>query len=106
MEERIYTINLRRGVLPSPKWKKSDDAIAFVRNFLKRHMKSDEIKIDSSISEYIWQHGNQRPPSKIRIKAVKDNDGKVTVSLFGVVTVEEIKVEKSEEKKEVKDEEK
>jgi len=106
MEERIYTINLRRSVLFSPNWRKSDDAVAVVRNFLKRHMKSDDIKIDPSISKNVWQHGNQRPPSKIRIKAIKDDEGKVTASLFGVVTPEELKVEETKEKKEVKTEEK
>ncbi len=99
MEERVYTINLRRAVLLSPTWKKSDDAVAFVRNFLKRHMKAEEVKIDSSISEKIWEHGNQRPVGKIRIKAVKDDEGKVTAQLFGVVTVEELKEKPKEEVK-------
>ena len=101
MEERIYTINLRRGVMTSPRWKKSDDSVSFIRNFLKRHMKSQDIIIDNAVSKEIWKHGNQRPLRKIRIKAVKDDENKVTASLFGTasVVIEESKSEKIEEKK-------
>lgn len=97
MEERIYTINLRRSSLKSPKWKKAKDVMSIVRNFLKKHMKSDDIKIDSSITEKIWQHGGRNPPNKIRIKATKTDDGKVEAVLWEKVT-EEVK-EKTEEKK-------
>ena len=57
-------------------------------------MKSDEVKIGSSINEAIWRRGNQSPPAKLKIKAVKSDDGVVTAELFGV------EIEKPEEVKE------
>lgn len=103
MEERVYTINLRRGILNSPRWKKSDDAVGFVRRFVSKHMKSGEVSIDNSISMKIWEHGNQNPTGKIRIKVVKDDDGKVTARLFDSAPLEpEMKEEKTEEKIEEK----
>jgi large subunit ribosomal protein L31e len=74
MEERIYTINLRKSSLKTPRWEKSKDSVAVVRNFLKKHMKSDDVKIDGSISEKIWSHGGSNPPNKIRIKVTKTDD--------------------------------
>ena len=97
MEERVYTINVRRGVISSPRWKKSQDSVFFIRNFLKRHMKSEDVKIDNSISRSIWSKGNQNPPAKIRIKAVKDDEGMVTASLFGIISEEELKEVTSKE---------
>jgi large subunit ribosomal protein L31e len=75
MAERIYTINLRKATLKVPRWKKSKMSVAIVREFLKRHMKADEIKIGKSITEKIWKSGNQNPPNKIRIKATETEEG-------------------------------
>ncbi len=100
MEERVYTINLRRGVLTSSRWRKSDDSVAFVRNFLKKHMKSDNVKLDGSISKKIWEHGNQNPVRKIRVKVEKDDEGIVTAKLFNAGSVESLTtLEQTEEKK-------
>jgi len=80
------------------RWKKSQHAIYAVRSFLKKHMKEDNVKIGSSISEKIWEHGNQKPPVKIRIKAIKTDDGIVKAEMFGAVFAEELKPEKKKQK--------
>jgi large subunit ribosomal protein L31e len=82
MEERVYTINLRREILEKPRWERSKHAVRAVREFLKRHMKSDKIKIDNSITQAIWTRGATKPLNKIRIKAEKDDEGVVTARLF------------------------
>jgi large subunit ribosomal protein L31e len=55
----------------------------FIRSFLSRHMKvePDKIKLDPSINEKVWERGAQKPPSKIRIRAVKFEDGVVEAEL-------------------------
>ncbi|MDY6930692.1 MAG: 50S ribosomal protein L31e [Halobacteriota archaeon] len=79
-EERIYTIPLRNA-RSVPRWKRSKRAVTEVRLFLLRHTKSDEIKIDPAISERIWERGAERPPSRIRVKVAKDDDGVVEAKL-------------------------
>ncbi len=114
MEEKIFTINIRKSIANAPKWEKSKKSVAVVRNFLKRHMKGDEIKIGQSITEEIWKGGNQNPPCKIRIKAIKTEEGEgeekkkiIKAEMLGVVFPEELKKEKKKEKpKEQKTEEK
>jgi len=78
--ERVYTIPLR-DVKKGPRTIRSPKAIRHVKEFLQRHMKSDDIKLDSSVNEKIWERGIQKIPPKIKVKAVKDEDGSVLVTL-------------------------
>ncbi len=80
LQERIYIIPLR-DTRRAPKWKRSNAAIKDIRKYLARHMKSDEIKLDRSINEKVWERGSEKPPSKIRIRAMKMEDGQVQAEL-------------------------
>ncbi|BAW32154.1 MAG TPA: 50S ribosomal protein L31e [Methanothermobacter sp.] len=79
--ERTYTIPLGR-VKNVPRTKRAPRAIRFIREFLKKHMKSEDIKLDSSINEKIWGRGMQKIPPKIKIKAIKEEDGTVRATLI------------------------
>ena len=72
--ERVYIIPLR-DVKRVPRTIRSPKAIRLVREFLKKHMKSEDIKIDNSINEKIWERGIQKVPPKIKVKATKEEDG-------------------------------
>ena len=78
--ERVYVIPLRK-VKNVPRTIRSPRAIRYVKEFIKRHMKTDDIKIDASVNEKIWERGIQKVPPKIKVKAVKDEDGSVAVTL-------------------------
>lgn len=78
--ERQYTIPLR-VVLGVPRWRRAARAIRFVRAFIAKHMKAEEVKIDSKVSEYIWSRGAKKPPRKVKVRAVKYKDGLVKVEL-------------------------
>ncbi|MEA4957038.1 hypothetical protein SDC9_07583 [bioreactor metagenome] len=78
--ERTYTIPLR-DAKNVQRTIRAAKAIRVVQEFLKKHMKSDNIKIDSSVNEKIWERGIKKIPSKIKVKAVKDDDGVVEATL-------------------------
>lgn len=78
--ERTYIIPLRR-VKNVPRTKRAPRAIRFIREFLKKHMKSEDIILDSSINEKVWERGIQKIPPKIKIKAIKEEDGTVKAEL-------------------------
>lgn len=103
MEERIYTINLRKRVMKTSKWRKTEGASRAVRDFLKTQLKVEEVKIGKSINEKIWERGGEKPPNKIRIKAIRDDEGVVRAEMLGVVFPEEIETEKKEKKTKEKD---
>ncbi|RLI86376.1 MAG: 50S ribosomal protein L31e [Archaeoglobales archaeon] len=82
--ERIYSIRLKHKLKRYPRWQRSVKAVRYIRKFLSRHMKVDEenVKLDPSINLKIWERGIQNPPSKIRIRAVKFEDGVVEAELY------------------------
>jgi large subunit ribosomal protein L31e len=82
--ERVYTIPLKvtRQV---PIWRRANRAMVEVRSYLARNMKTTEelVKIDKSLNEAIWSRGDSKPPMKIRVRAVKFEDGGVEAELAG-----------------------
>ena len=100
--ERIYVVPLRK-VKHTPSSKAAQRAVKAVRNFIKKHMKveEDDVWIDSSVNEALWARGKYKIPSKIRVRAVKFDDGVVEVSLPEVEFKslrEELKAIKAEKK--------
>lgn len=78
LEERIYTIPLRRAWLVSRR-KRAPKAIRILRRFMVRHMKAESVVITNEINEALWSRSIQKPPRRIRVKAAKDKEGVVTV---------------------------
>lgn len=102
--ERVYTIPLRRETLKVPPFKKANKAAKSVREFISKHMKSNDVKIGKYLNLKIWQHGAKNPPHKVQVNAVKDDKGKVFVELVGapkeaLKAEEKEKIVKKEEKK-------
>lgn len=83
LKEQIYIIPLRETKIV-PKWKRANKAIKIIKLYLCRHMKVDlnNVKIDKTINEKIWEHGCEKPPSKIKIRAAKFSDGEIQTELL------------------------
>lgn len=81
-EERIMNIPLRE-VKKSPSSKRASIAMKQVREFVSNNMNvpEEDVWIDSSTNEEIWKRGIKKPPSKIKVKAIKFEDGIVEVSI-------------------------
>jgi len=72
-KEFTYTIPLREA-FNVPVTKRANKAVKIVRNFLSRHTKASEIKIDSSINEVLWSRGIKKPPRRVKVRVVKEGD--------------------------------
>jgi ribosomal protein L31E len=79
--ERVHTINLGK-VLLSPNNQRAKRAINMVKEYAARHMKTEEIKIEESLSHQIWRRGIRHPPRKIRVMMTKTDEGFVLVSPY------------------------
>ena len=81
--ERVYSIRLRQKLKRYPRWLRAKKAVKYIRNFLSRHMKAspENIKFDTTLNEKIWERGAQKPPGKIKVRAVKFDDGVVEVEI-------------------------
>ena len=80
--ERVMVIPLRK-TKQAPRTRRANRAVKEVRESVMRHMKVDaeNVWIDASVNDKIWERGIRNPPSKITVKAVKYDDGLVEVSL-------------------------
>jgi large subunit ribosomal protein L31e len=78
VEEKFYNLNLRK-IWSSPREKRTPRAVRFLRDYVGRHMKTDEVAISEEANSMLWQRGISKPPRKIRVRAVKDKDGRVIV---------------------------
>jgi len=81
VEERVYTIPLSRAFIV-PRKERASKAIRIIRDFICRHMKAESIRISNEVNELIWKRGIEKPPRKLRVVAVKDKEGTVTVKLI------------------------
>jgi large subunit ribosomal protein L31e len=79
--ERVYTINLGK-VLLSPNNQRAKRAINMVKEYARRHMKTEEIKIEEGVNHQIWKRGIKHPPRKIRVRMTKTDEGFVLVSTY------------------------
>jgi len=90
VEENFYTIPLRRAWI-SPRKKRTPRAMRILKSFVKKHMKlrteaegeeeAERLVISNEVNERIWGRGIEKPPRKIRVRAVKNKEGVVTVYL-------------------------
>ncbi len=97
--ERSYTIPLRSEFLKVPRYKRAKKASAAIKQFLTKHLKSEDVKVGTSINEKVWENGMRNPPSKVRVQVVKDEKGVVTAELFGVKATKVKVAKKSDSKK-------
>ena len=78
--ERIYVIPLRK-VYFRQRTQRAARAMRLIRKFIQRHMKAERVIIDNKVNEYVWSRGIEKPPRRVRVKAVKTEDNVVRVYL-------------------------
>ena len=99
--ERIYVIPLQKIKHYTSASRLAPRAIKEIKRFLVRHMKVEEndIWIDNSVNENIWSRSKYKIPNRVRVRAIKFDDGVVEVSLPEL----ELKESRREEIKAVKE---
>jgi len=93
-EEKVFTIPLRKAY-EAQRTRRAKKAISIVRQFLSKHMKSEDVKLGASINKAVWARGIQKPPRKVKIHATKNEQGTVFAEMVGV----ELKTPSKEELK-------
>jgi large subunit ribosomal protein L31e len=89
--ERVFTIPLTVTKVV-PKTKRAPRAIKEIKEYVRKHMmektsEEDEEKdkkevwLDYRLNELIWSKGIEHPPSRVRVKAIRFEDGLIEVSL-------------------------
>ncbi|NJE41664.1 50S ribosomal protein L31e [Thermococcus sp. GR6] len=76
-DEVIFTVPIKKVKKRVPRWKRAPRAARFVREWIARHAKVEEVIIDPAVNEKLWERGTEKPPNKLRVKVkVEEQDGK------------------------------
>ena len=78
-EKKLYIIPLR-NVKKTSRLRRAKRAVSDIKLFLRRHMKTENVKISRDLNEYLWSRGIRSPPGKIKIMALRSEE-KVTAEL-------------------------
>jgi len=79
VEERTYTIPLQHVHVVTPRIRRAPRSVRDVRAFIARHMSAEEVSISNEVNELLWARSINKPPRRIKVRAVKDKEGKVIV---------------------------
>lgn len=85
--KREYVVPLRRKFLTAPKWRRSKKAIAVLKDYMRKHMKCEDVIVCAELNEHIWARGSKNPPGKVEVIALRTQvgqDQKVLVNLKSV----------------------
>ena len=87
--EREYIVPLRKKVNKVQRYKRAKKAVKVLKEFIAKHMKVEErdlkkVKIDRFLNNELWFRGIKKPVGKIKVKAVKYDDGIVKVELVDI----------------------
>lgn len=81
--ERTYNIPLRKEFQKAPAYRRAKKAIAALREYVKKHMKTDDVLLGDNLNKEIWKNGIRNPPHHVKVSCVKEDDGTCKVELFG-----------------------
>ena len=81
--ERTYNIPLRKEFLKVAGWRRTEKAVTAAREFLGKHMKSEDVKLSKDLNEKLWEHGIRNPPHHVKVIVTRDEKGVVRAKLFG-----------------------
>lgn len=103
--EREYMVPLRSEWLKVPEYKRANKAVKALKEFIARHMKIYDrdlrkVKIDILVNNEIRFKGIRKPLPRIKVKALKYEDGTVGVKLVEVPKHIEFKVAREAKKAE------
>lgn len=82
--EIVLKLNLR-DVKKASRRKRAPYAVRLIKRLVARYVKVDvnKVKIGNGLNEFMWSRGIQKPPSKVKVKVTKREDGTVLVEYQG-----------------------
>ncbi len=78
--EREYVVPLRDAYETS-RTRRAKRAINIIKEFARRHMKAEVVKVSSNVNNLVWSKGMEKPPRRVKVVMRKDREGVVEVLL-------------------------
>lgn len=67
----IYTIPLREA-FKAPTTKRANKAVKIVKRFLAEKLSLEDVKLDSSVNNALWNRGMEKPPRRIKVEVTRE----------------------------------
>ena len=80
--ERILMVNLSK-IWERPRWKRTKEAVKFLKETLKRRTKVENVRISRALNEKLWSRGIENPPRKLRIRILRIDEKTVRAEPAG-----------------------
>ena len=96
--ERTYNIPLRKEFQKAPKYKRAKKAVTAVREYLQKHMKTQDVRLGVNLNMEVWKDGIKNPPHHIKVNATKNDDGVCKAELFGHKFIEKKAIQPKKKK--------
>jgi large subunit ribosomal protein L31e len=97
VEEKIYTVPLRKETLKAPNYARTKKAVKVLKSFLEKHLKK-EVKIGKYLNLEMWKNGRRNPPGKIKVRVEEIKE----TTIAELIDAPREKVEEKEEKISIK----
>ena len=88
--ETILTIPFYPKLNKTPPYKRTPRAIRMLKEFIKRHTKVDEVIITNELNEHMWRRGIQKPPRKVMVRAIIEEEDEIKKATVELIKEEEI----------------
>lgn len=85
--KREYIVPLRRKIKTAPIWRRSKKAVSVLKDFMRQHMKAENVVICAELNEYIWKNGSKNPPGKVEVVALKTDVNGVESTVVNLQSV-------------------
>eukprot|EP00948_MAST-09A_sp_MAST-9A-sp1_P000671 g671.t1 len=85
---RECTINLNKRLHRVTYKKKAPRAIKAIKEFARKMMGTQDVRIDTSLNKAVWQQGVRRVPRRLRVRLQRkrNEDDEATEKFFTLVT--------------------
>lgn len=68
--ENIYTVPFYPKLNKTAPYRRAPRAIRMLKEYIVKHTKADFVIITNELNEFIWKRGIQKPPRKIKVRAI------------------------------------
>ena len=101
--DNIHTINLGKVTL-SQSQHRAVRAINMIKEYVRKHKNTPNVKIDQELAHQIWARGVRRPPRKITVELIEDGSN-ILVMPYSESVVEDLPPLKEDASKAIDSEE-
>ncbi|RLG61163.1 50S ribosomal protein L31e [Candidatus Geothermarchaeota archaeon] len=82
IEEREYVVPIKKLMRGSKGYLRAKKAAKVLREFISRHMHTENVKLMEEVNRKIWERGIRNPPRRIKVRVIRTRDNVVKVYLI------------------------